>query len=221
MSFITLKDISKAYGGAPALRNANLTVEAGEIHALMGENGAGKSTLIKILAGVVTPDVATITIDGQPVTIGGPAEAHRFGFRFLHQEFNIIPALSVAENIFSGRRYPLHFGPLVDWRRLRATARDALERLGITHIDPSERMARLSRGDQMLVRISGAFLSEAGAPARQPLASACHPKPTFRRGLCATGGWVTKDGSRTGHTEVEMRGATRCEGLDWLAYPLG
>lgn len=166
MSFITLKDVSKAYGGAPALRNANLTIEAGEIHALMGENGAGKSTLIKILAGVVAPDVARITIDDQTVTIGGPAEAHRHGFRFIHQEFNIIPALSVAENIFAGRRYPLRFGPFVDWRTLRATARDALERLGIAHIDPADTMGRLSRGDQMLVRISSAFLSESDAPAR-------------------------------------------------------
>jgi ribose transport system ATP-binding protein len=166
MSFISLRDVSKAYGGAPALRAANLTIEAGEIHALMGENGAGKSTLIKILAGVVAPDMATITIDDRPVTIGGPAEAHRLGFRFIHQEFNIVPALSVAENMFVGRRYPLRLGPLVDWQRLRATARDALERLGITHIDPALKMARLSRGDQMLVRISSAFLSEGHAPAR-------------------------------------------------------
>src|SRR5690606_30782851 len=110
MSFITLQDVSKTYGGAPALRNANLTIAAGEIHALMGENGAGKSTLIRILAGVVAPDTATISIDERPVTIAGPAEAHRFGFRFIHQEFNIVPALSVAENMFIGRRYPLRLG---------------------------------------------------------------------------------------------------------------
>src|SRR5688572_4167955 len=166
MSFISLKDVSKAYGGAPALRAANLTIETGEIHALMGENGAGKSTLIKILAGVVAPDRATITIDDRPVSIAGPAEAHRLGFRFIHQEFNIVPALSVAENMFVGRRYPLRLGSLVNWRQLGATAREALERLGITHIDPALRMAQLSRGDQMLVRISSAFLSEHDAPAR-------------------------------------------------------
>ena len=166
MSFISLKDVSKAYGGAPALRAANLSIEAGEIHALMGENGAGKSTLIKILAGVVAPDTATITIDDRPLTIGGPAEARRLGFRFIHQEFNVVPALSVAENMFVGQRYPQRLGALVDWNRLRATARDALERLGITHLDPAQKMARLSRGDQMLVRISSAFLSETDAPAR-------------------------------------------------------
>jgi ribose transport system ATP-binding protein len=166
MSFLSLQNVAKAYAGVPALRRVNLTVEAGEIHALMGENGAGKSTLIKILAGVVAPDSAEIAIDGVPVTIGSPAEAHQLGFRFLHQEFNVVPALSVAENIFMGRRYPLLGGVLVDWRRLNATAREALDQLGITHIDPREVMARLSPGDQMLVRISSAFLSESGRPAR-------------------------------------------------------
>ncbi|HEY9013289.1 MAG TPA: sugar ABC transporter ATP-binding protein, partial [Devosia sp.] len=143
-----------------------LDIGVGEIHALMGENGAGKSTLIKILAGVVAPDTASIRIDGQPVTIGSPKEAHRLGFRFLHQEFNVVPALSVAENIFMGRRYPKLGGVLVDWPVLNRTAKDALQRLGITHIDPREKMARLAPGDQMLVRISSAFLSEPDAPAR-------------------------------------------------------
>jgi ribose transport system ATP-binding protein len=166
MSFLSLDNVAKAYAGVPALRRVALTIEAGEIHALMGENGAGKSTLIKILAGVVAPDAADIRIDGKPVTIGSPHEAHRLGFRFIHQEFNVVPALSVAENIFMGRRYPLHGGLLVNWRALNATAREALEKLGITHIDPRQRMARLSPGDQMLVRLSSAFLSEPDAPAR-------------------------------------------------------
>src|SRR5690606_11489620 len=166
MTFLSLENVAKAYAGVPALRRVTLTVEAGEIHALMGENGAGKSTLIKVLAGVVAPDVADIRIDGRPVTIGSPHEAHRLGFRFIHQEFNVVPALSVAENIFIGRRYPTRGGVLADWRTLNATARDALERLGITHIDPRQKLARLAPGDQMLVRISSAFLSEPDAPAR-------------------------------------------------------
>lgn len=166
MTFITLENVAKAYAGVPALRRVTLTIEPGEIHALMGENGAGKSTLIKILAGVVAPDAATVLIDGKPATIGSPKDAYRFGFRFIHQEFNVVPALSVAENIFMGRRYPRRAGMLVDWRALNSTAREALEKLGITHIDPREKMARLAPGDQMLVRISSAFLSEADAPAR-------------------------------------------------------
>jgi ribose transport system ATP-binding protein len=141
-------------------------VEPGEIHALMGENGAGKSTLIRIIAGVVAPDTATIEIDGQPAVLDSPAAAHRLGLRFIHQEMNVVPALSVAENIFVGRRYPVRAGLFVDWRKLEATAREALAKLGITHIDPRTPMARLSIGDQMLVRLSSAFLSEPEAPAR-------------------------------------------------------
>ena len=165
MTLISLLGVTKAYAGTPALRGVDLTVAPGEIHALMGENGAGKSTLIKILAGVVAPDSATISIDGKPVTIDSPAMAHRLGLRFIHQEFNVVPALSVAENLFIGRRYPT-IGPFVNWRALRASALTALETLGITHIDPSHQIARLSLGDQMLVRISSAFLGTDGAPAR-------------------------------------------------------
>lgn len=166
MSLISLQNVAKAYAGVPALRRVNLTIEPGEIHALMGENGAGKSTLIKILAGVVGPDSATISVDGRPVTIDTPRTAHRLGLRFIHQELNVVPALSVAENIFVGRRYPVRGGLFVDWPQLHATARDALSRLGITHVNTRQKMARLSIGDQMLVRISSAFLGEAGVPAR-------------------------------------------------------
>lgn len=166
MTLLTLKNVTKAYGGVPALRGVDLVVAPGEIHALMGENGAGKSTLIKILAGVIQPDTADIGIDGSAVDIGSPRRAHRLGLRFIHQEFNVVPALSVAENIFIGRHYPVRAGVFVDWRKLNIIARDALNRLGITHIDPARTLGSLSRGDQMLVRISSAFIGEGGAPGR-------------------------------------------------------
>ena len=166
MDLLSLRDVSKSYGAVPVLRGASLVVAPGEIHALMGENGAGKSTLIKILAGVVAPDRADIAVDGREVVIDSPATAHRLGLRFIHQELNVVPALSVAENILIGRRYPTRAGLFVDWRRLEAVAADALARLGITHIDPRTPLGQLSLGDRMLVRISSAFLSEAGAPAR-------------------------------------------------------
>ena len=162
---LSLVDVAKAYGGVPALRGVSLEIVPGEIHALMGENGAGKSTLIKILAGVVTPDRAEIRVDGTRTTIDTAAAAYRLGLRFIHQEFNVVPALSVAENIFLGRRYPQR-GGLVDWTRLNRIAGEALARLGITHIDPATKMARLALGDQMLVRISAAFLSDPATPAR-------------------------------------------------------
>ncbi|HEX4297898.1 MAG TPA: sugar ABC transporter ATP-binding protein [Devosia sp.] len=163
---LALENVSKAYAGVPALRDVSLSIAAGEIHALMGENGAGKSTLIKILAGVVAPDHATIRIDDRPAAIDSPAAAHRLGLRFIHQELSIVPTMSVAENVILGRPYPRRAGVLVDWPRLNLLARDTLARLGITHIDPRLRMARLPLGDRMLVRISSAFLSEPDAPAR-------------------------------------------------------
>ena len=166
MTLLSLKDVTKSYGGVPALKGVDLSIAPGEIHALMGENGAGKSTLIKILAGVVHPDTADIRIDEHRVEIGSPRQAHRLGLRFIHQEFNVVPALSVAENIFMGRRYPMRGGLFVDWRRLNLAARDTLSRLGISHIDPSWSLGSLSLGDQMLVRISSAFIGEDGAPAR-------------------------------------------------------
>ncbi len=166
MPLLSLTNVTKAYAGIPALRGVDLSIAPGEIHALMGENGAGKSTLIKILAGVVAPDTAAIAIDDRPVNIDSPAAARRHGLRFIHQELSVVPALSVAENIMLGRIYPRRAGVLVDWRQLNRLAREALETLGITHIDPRERMARLSLGDRMLVKISSAFLADAGNPAR-------------------------------------------------------
>src|SRR6187549_659357 len=86
MTLLSASNVSKAYSGAPALVDASLELRAGEVHALMGENGAGKSTLIKILAGVVAPDSAAISIDGKPVSIDSPTAARRNGLRFIHQE---------------------------------------------------------------------------------------------------------------------------------------
>ena len=158
---LSAKAVSKAFGSVPVLEGADLIVAPGEIHALMGENGAGKSTLIKILAGVLAPDTAEISIDGERVEIDSAATAYRLGLRFIHQEFNVVPTLSVAENIFMGRRYPRRGGFLVDWPRLNAEANRALTRLGIDHIDPSHQLGELALGDQMLVRISAALLDDA------------------------------------------------------------
>jgi ABC-type sugar transport system ATPase subunit len=165
VELLSIDGLAKAYGGAVALRGASLTLRAGETLALMGENGAGKSTLIKILAGAVSADGGEIRVAGRPAAPRSPAEAHRLGLRFIHQELNIVPGLSVAENILLGRPYPRRFG-LVDWRALNARARAALAALGVEHISPSAIAARLPVGDRMLVKIASAFLEEAGEPAR-------------------------------------------------------
>jgi ABC-type sugar transport system ATPase subunit len=161
MSLLAVSHLRKSFGGAVALADASLDLRAGETHALMGENGAGKSTLIKILAGAVTPDGGDIRLDGAPVTIRDPGEAEKRGLRFIHQELNAVLGVSVAENIFLGRPYPSRFG-LIDWRALNARARAALTTLGVEHIAPDVRVAKLSVGDRMLVKIAAAFLEDGG-----------------------------------------------------------
>ncbi len=165
MSLLSVSHLRKSFGGAVALRDASLEVRAGETLALIGENGAGKSTLIKVLAGALAPDGGGIELAGAPSTLRDPAEAHRRGLRFIHQELNVVPGLSAAENIFLGRRYPLRFG-IVDWRALNARARSALDALDVGHIDAKTAMGRLSVGDRMLVKIAAAFLEDVGPPAR-------------------------------------------------------
>jgi ABC-type sugar transport system ATPase subunit len=166
MSLLSVARLAKAYGGAVALRDASLSVEAGEVHALMGENGAGKSTLIKILAGVVQADSGTIALGGERVTIASARDAHRLGLRFVHQELNVSPRLNVAENLFLGRAYPTRWGGLVDWRSLNERARGALAAFGAGHIAPDAILGRLAVGDRMIVKIASTVLDDASAPGR-------------------------------------------------------
>jgi ABC-type sugar transport system ATPase subunit len=156
-ALLEIAHASKTYNNIPALIDARFDLQRGEVHALMGENGAGKSTLIKLLAGVVAPDAMDVRVHGMPITIGHPADAFRAGLRFIHQELNIVPQLSVAENIFLSQRYPRWGGVFVDWARLHKEAEAVLTHLGVTHIHPTMIMARLSAGDQMLVKIAAAF----------------------------------------------------------------
>ena len=121
-SLVEIFSLRKSYGGAVALRDASLTLAAGETLAMMGENGAAKSTLIKILAGAVAPDGGEIRLEGRPAKIATPGDAYRQGLRFIHQELTVAPAMSVAENIFLGRKYPNRLG-LINWRALNASAR--------------------------------------------------------------------------------------------------
>ncbi len=149
---------NKAYHGIPALVDASLTLRAGEVHALIGENGAGKSTLIKLMAGVLSADSIAMAVRGQPVNFREARDAFDAGLRFIHQELNAVPTLSVAENVFLNQRYPTRAGVFVHWRRLHRQTRDVLAQLGITHLAPGQIMARLSPGDQMLVKIASAFV---------------------------------------------------------------
>ena len=162
MNRLSLIGLSKSYGGVAALRDVSLHLAAGRVHALMGENGAGKSTLIKLIAGVVPADAMVIARDGARVAMRNATEATRAGFRFIHQELNIVPQLSVAENILLGRPAPRRLGVLVDWRRLQDRARAALTVLGAEHIDVTVQAGDLATGERMLMRIAAALVAEPG-----------------------------------------------------------
>jgi len=126
-ALLQMRGIDKNFPGVKALRHVDFTLQAGEIHALMGENGAGKSTLIKVLTGVYEKDGGEIYLDGKAVTIHYPQEAQNAGISTVYQEITLCPNLSVAENIYIGRGSD----KTVDWRRMNREADKLLSNLGI------------------------------------------------------------------------------------------
>ncbi|MBK3660975.1 sugar ABC transporter ATP-binding protein [Bradyrhizobium diazoefficiens] len=147
--------VSKSFAGVKALHDVDFELRYGEVHALMGENGAGKSTLMKILAGVHTSYDGTILVEGQAASFSGVRDAEEAGVAIIHQELNLVPELSVADNIFLGRE-PLIGGVLIDRRRMARAAERLLARLGVT-IAPDTRIAGLRVGEQQLVEIAKAL----------------------------------------------------------------
>jgi simple sugar transport system ATP-binding protein len=140
--------------GVTALQDVDFQVRAGEIHALLGENGAGKSTLIKVLTGVHPADTGTIRLDGRDIQPASPKDAERAGISTVYQEVNLIPALSVAENIALGRQ-PGRFG-FINWRAMRRHAREALARLDL-ECDVEAELGSLSVARQQMVAIARAL----------------------------------------------------------------
>lgn len=153
---LSLKNISVIYPGVKALDNFSLDFKKGEIHALVGENGAGKSTLIKIIAGAIKPETGTITIDGETFSGFTPAEASAHGVQAIYQEFNLVDALSAAENICLGERY----GKLVDFKRMNRIASEVFERFHIP-IDPKTPVYALSNAHRQIVEIAKAVSKNA------------------------------------------------------------
>ena len=169
MLSLTFTHMSKAYCGVPALKDVSLTLMGGRVHALMGENGAGKSTLIKLIAGVVPADSMTVEKDGNAISLVNAQDAQAANFRFIHQELNIVPQISVAENILLGRRFPRRFGLAVDWPSVRERARAALRFLGADHIDVRQLAGDFTAGDQMLIKIAAALVTDPDTDARADL----------------------------------------------------
>ena len=147
--------VSKSFAGVKALHNVDFDLRHGEVHALMGENGAGKSTLMKILAGVHTSYDGGILVEGHAASFSGVRDAEAAGVAIIHQELNLVPELSVADNILLGRE-PLIGGVLIDRRRMVRAAERLLGRLGVT-IAPETRIAGLRVGEQQLVEIAKAL----------------------------------------------------------------
>ncbi|WP_246365732.1 sugar ABC transporter ATP-binding protein [Kibdelosporangium persicum] len=158
-SLVGLVRISKSYGGVRACREVDLTVRAGEVHALLGENGAGKSTLMRVLSGDLTDYTGTITVGDRPVRFHGPADAQRAGIAMIHQELDLVPGLSVAENIFLGREPRTRLRTL-DRRAMLRETRTLLRRTGID-LDPRRQVGELRTGEQQLVSIAKALSLDA------------------------------------------------------------
>ncbi|MCO6052353.1 sugar ABC transporter ATP-binding protein [Mesorhizobium sp. RP14(2022)] len=153
------RGISKRFGGVAALSDIHFDLAPGEVHSLMGENGAGKSTLMKILSGVQPDYGGEIRISGAPVRFSNVRQAEAAGIAIIHQELNLVPGLSVSENIFLGRE-PRLVGLLTDARTARRDAAVLLARLGI-ELDPNARVGDLRVGEQQLVEIAKALSFDA------------------------------------------------------------
>jgi galactofuranose transport system ATP-binding protein len=153
-TLLEVRGLEKRFPGVKALDGVDFTLRRGEIHALMGENGAGKSTLIKTLTGVYQRDGGTIRLDGQPVDADSPKAAEALGISTVYQEVNLVPHLSVAENICLGRE-PLRFG-FINWREVRRRAEAALARLEMT-LDVTREVSSYSVAIQQMIAIARAL----------------------------------------------------------------
>jgi ABC-type sugar transport system ATPase subunit len=157
---LEVRALVKDFPGTRALDGVDLQVRRGEIHALLGENGAGKSTLIKAVAGAHRPTGGAILIEGREVTIGSPQEAQALGIAVVHQHSNLVPHLSVRENLMLGERLPRRIGPLIDWSAVDRRAAELLGRVGLD-IDLHALVRALRPDEIALLAIAKAIASKA------------------------------------------------------------
>ncbi len=159
MTILEMKHVSKTFGGSRALSNIHLSIEEGEIHALLGENGAGKSTLMNILTGVIPADEGSITFLGKDYPSPTIQQMEAAGIAFVHQELNVINDLSVSDNIFLCREIRTRFGLIDGHEQLRRT-RKLFEDLGV-EIDPSAMVSELKTSEKQLLEICRALYADA------------------------------------------------------------
>jgi inositol transport system ATP-binding protein len=151
---LRLRGLTKRFPGVTALADVSMDIRAGEVLGLLGENGAGKSTLLKIVSGAQHPDAGAIEWHGEAITLATPHRAQARGIVTIYQEFNLVPDLSIAENVFIGRE-PLR-GGLIDWPRLRAETVAVTRRIGLD-LDPMLPVRDLSVAEQQMVEIARAL----------------------------------------------------------------
>lgn len=154
-SLLKMTDISKSFSGNQVLHRVRFHLEAGEVHALLGENGAGKSTLIKILGGAYTKDEGDIVVEGETVNITGVESAKNHGIRVIHQELMLIPHMSVAENIFLGQE-PKNALGIVEREKMNERTAGFLEDMGL-ELDPRCPLHKLNIAQQQMIEISRAI----------------------------------------------------------------
>ncbi|MBI1338008.1 MAG: ATP-binding cassette domain-containing protein [Phycisphaera sp.] len=151
---LEMHGVHKSFGATLALRGVDLSVQPGEVHGLIGENGAGKSTLMKVLSGAHAPDRGTLALDGQSYAPRSPLHARRQGVAMIYQELSLAPHLTVMENILLGIEPTT--GPFMRWAECRRIARNALNQVGLDHVQPTAIVGHLSIAQQQLVEIARA-----------------------------------------------------------------
>lgn len=159
MSLLKMEHICKSFDGVQVLKDVSLSVEQGEVHALLGENGAGKSTLMNVLTGVYPKDAGTIVFEGETCEHMSISQSGKIGIAFVHQELNLFNDLKVYENIFLSKEYVTKLGKL-DKKRMKKETEELFHRMGI-EIDPDEPVAHLKTSQKQLLEIAKALFFDA------------------------------------------------------------
>jgi ribose transport system ATP-binding protein len=160
---LTVTNLSKSFGGPRVLDDVSLTIEPGEIRALVGQNGSGKSTLIKIMAGFHLPDGGQVEVDGKPLTFGVGADSDALGLRFVHQDLGLVDMLDTVDNLALGQGYPSYRGGRISWRAERKAARKALADLGYS-FDVRRPVGTLAMSERTAVAIARAVSTGGETP---------------------------------------------------------
>ncbi|SIS39807.1 sugar ABC transporter ATP-binding protein [Salimicrobium flavidum] len=159
--FVSMEGIDKSFSGNQVLKDVRFSLIPGEVHALMGENGAGKSTLIKILTGIHGKDAGTIEVKGKEQNFSSPKEAEKDGIVVIHQELNIIPYLTVTQNMFLGKELTWGKTGILRQKEMYEQTKRNLAMLGVEDIDPNETAGDLSVGKQQMIEIARALSTKA------------------------------------------------------------